>query len=66
MEVKSNIQCWIFTMKTQLYEKTNEFLVNFNTFDSDIYIYDIANMICQLHHLQLEYFFIQQKNELNS
>ena len=34
-----------------------------NSFVSDVYMEDIADMICQFHHLQLEQYFIQQKHD---
>ena len=36
-----------------------------NSFASGMYMYDISNMIFWLHHLHLDYHFIQQKYELN-
>ena len=40
-------------------------LVIHNSFASDIYMEDIANMICQLLHLHLEQYFIEQKHDQN-
>ena len=40
-------------------------LADINSLVSVIYIYDISNMICQLHHLHLEQYFIQQKYNIN-
>ena len=42
-----------------------EYLEIHNSFASDIYMSDVAGIICKLHHLHLEKYFIQQKYELN-
>ena len=36
-----------------------------NSFASGIYMDDVSDIICQLQHLYLEQYFIQQKHELN-
>ena len=40
------------------------YLVNLNIFDSDANMDDTADMICQLHHLHLEQYFIQQQHDI--
>ena len=41
------------------------FLVNINSFVSDVYMDNIADTICQIHYSHLEQYFIQQKHDLN-
>ena len=63
MEVVSNIICYIFTRKTPLLLKkicqgifpTNmlETLYIRKGFVSDVYMDNIADMICNIHHLHL-------------
>ena len=36
-------------------------LVIHNSFISDVYMEDISDITCQIHHLHLEQYFIQQK-----
>ena len=38
--------------------------VNINSFVSDIYMDDIFDMPCNINHIHLEMFFIQQKHDL--
>ena len=40
-------------------------LVNNNSFFSDVHMDNIINMICQIHYLHLEIYFIQQKHHIN-
>ena len=42
-----------------------ESLVIHHSFFSDVYREDIADIKCQLHHLHLEQYFIQQKHYQN-
>ena len=42
-----------------------EYLETHNSFVSDVYMDDIADMICQLQHSHLEQYFIQQKHDIN-
>ena len=42
-----------------------EYLETHNSFASDVYMKDIAEMICQLHHLHFEQYLIQQQCALN-
>ena len=41
------------------------YLLSLNRFVYDIYMEDIANVICKIHHLHLEQYFIQQQHDLN-
>ena len=41
------------------------FFVIHNSFVSDVYLYNISDMKCQIHHLHLEQYFIQQKHNQN-
>ena len=42
-----------------------EHLLNIGCFVSDAYMEDITDMKCQIHHLHLEQYFIQQKHDQN-
>ena len=37
-----------------------------NSFVYNVYMDDIVNIICQIHHLHLETYFIQQQHDFNS
>ena len=39
-------------------------LLNINSYVSDVYIYDLANMVCKLNHLHLKKYFIQQQLDI--
>ena len=41
------------------------YLEIYNTFFSDVYSNDISDMKCQLYHLNLEQYLIQQKHNQN-
>ena len=43
-----------------------ESLVNLNICFSHVYMDDISDMICQIYHLNLEQYFIQQQHDLIS
>ena len=40
-------------------------LIPHNSSFFNVYMYDIANMICHIQPLHLEQYFIQQQNDLN-
>ena len=42
-----------------------ESLVIINSFVTDVYMEYIADMKCQLHHIHMEKYFIQQKRDQN-
>ena len=41
------------------------YLLNFNSFFSDVYMDNLADKKCQLHHLHLYKYFIQQTHDKN-
>ena len=42
-----------------------EYLIIHNIFVSGVYMEDIADMKCQLHHIHLEQYFIKPKHDQN-
>ena len=69
LEVIANIKCYLFTRKTQFYGKqmlrstANKYVNIFGKyqhFSSDVYMYDIANMICHIYQ-----YFIQRQHDIN-
>ena len=36
-----------------------------NSYGSNVYTDDTTNMICQIYHLHLDQYYIQQKQDLN-
>ena len=47
------------------FHKENTYLVIHNSFVSNVYIKDIADMKCHIHHLHSEQYFIEQKHDQN-
>ena len=54
-----NNKCQVILPKTML-----EYFEIHSSFVSDVYMEDIPGIICQLHHLHLEKYFIQQQHYL--
>ena len=40
-------------------------LIDHRIYVSNVYMYNIDYMICEIHHLHLEQYFIQQKHDIN-